>query len=392
MIIDSMALRLRSFYFFSCGVGGVTYFLSVWLKNRGLDAESIGLVMSMTAISKMVFGSVGASLSDKGFNAKNIITILSFIGLIGAIILLPETNTMFYMFAVLVATGGMSSSTPIGEAITVNAIKTGIVKQDYAKIRVVGTLSYVFIAVFSGYMIKRFTAFPDILIYELIFCAFAMIIVSRFIKDPRDLKAIKDSRAKFSTLFKQKDFMLVITIQSLFYMSFGMQNSLGPAYWEASGINPFIIGLLSIPAIFSETVFFLSAKRFFNIVPYQTLFLVSSFTTMIRWIILAFTNNPIIIGCAFLLHGINFCCTHLGMMAYIRDVIPDNLSTRAQAAYAIGAGGIFSGVSMIAYGYIYPYLGGKAFLVSAGLSFVATIFALRLKGVKIRIKRRLKSA
>ena len=388
MSVRYLPIRFGSFYFFSCGIGGVIYFLSVWLEKRGLNFEEIGLVMSMTAISKIVFGPVAASLSDRGINSCRIMIILSVIAIVGTLMLFPHTNVFFYMIAVLLTTGGVYSGTPLGENMTVTAIKNKMIKTDYSRIRVVGTLSYVLFAVLTGYCVKKYTAFPDIVIYGVLFFVVAMLAVSVFMVDVRDLKEIKSNRAKFKTLFKQKDFIIVITIQILYSASFGMQHGLGPAHWVSIGIDENIVGLLTVPAIFSETVFFLAAKRYFDGMSYQTMLLVSSFTTMIRWLIVGFTSDPLIIGCAFLLHGVNYCFIHLGMMNYIKDVIPENLSTRAQAAYAILAGGVCSGLSMVFYGCVYPYCGGKTFLFAAGFSLIATVLSLRLKKSRQETKRR----
>ena len=387
MSVKYLPVRFGSYYFFSCGIGGVIYFLSVWLEKRGLNFEEIGLVMSMTAISKIAFGPVAASISDRGVNSCRIMVILSCIAIVGTLMLFPHTGVFFYMIAVLLATGGVYSSTPLAENMTVTAIKNRMIKTDYARIRVVGTLSYVFFAVLTGYCVKKFTAFPDIIIYGILFFTVGMLAVAAVMVDVRDLKDIKSNRAKFKTLLKQKDFLIVMAIQILYAVSFGMQHGLGPAHWVSIGIDENIVGLLTVPAIFSETVFFLAAKKYFDGMSYQTMLLVSSFTTMIRWLIVGFTDDPLLIGCAFLLHGVNYCFIHLGMMNYIKDVIPENLSTRAQAAYAILAGGVCSGLSMVFYGYVYPYFGGRTFLLAAGFSFVATLLSLRLKKSRPELKR-----
>jgi PPP family 3-phenylpropionic acid transporter len=387
-----LAFKLRLFYFFACGVGGVTYFFSIWFGHKEISVEQIGLIMSMASLSKVFFGSLAASLSDKGIDSKYISAALALMGGVGSSLLLLDSNTIVYMVGVFIATGGFSSNYLICENMTVSAARSKKIRQGYAKIRVTGTLSYAFFAVFTGYLVKRFLDVDEnLLVYLMLFCSVSMFIISFVVTDVRDLNFIRQNRAKLGELFKQKDFKRVIAIVILFWTSFGMQSGFGPLYWEGLGISPMIIGYFVLPMIISETLLFLNVKKFFNSVPYQTFFIISTSMMIVRWWLLAFATTPPVIISALLLHGFTYGCSHLGMMHYIRDVIPENMSTRAQAMYSILAGGVFSGLSIIGFGFIYEDLQGKCFLVSAAISLIAFVIALHLKGVRFRVKKRPKA-
>ena len=380
-----MGLRLQFFYFFIIGIGGSLFFLPVWLECRGVDIRVIGLIMSMTYVSKIVFGPVAAIFSDMGLNSKNIILVLGGIGIIGLLCMLPESCGLAYVFSVLVATGGFQSIVPIGENITLNAINSGDVKLDYGQIRAVGTIAYAFIAVISGIILNYFYG-NGYLIWLMVACTVIIVIQSRFLNDVRNLKAIKESRARYLTLFKQKDAIAVFSIAGLYYVSAGMLTGLGSAHFKAIGISATVSGLLIIPMIFTESIFFFSAKKHLNGVPYQKLLLVASCASVVRWVAMAFVVNPWLIAVCQMMHALTFASVHLATMNYIRTVIPVNLAARAQSTYDAGCSGLLMGISIVLYGVIYPLLREKTFLVAAAFSLIAVVLSLTLKGKRLRRK------
>ena len=378
-----MGLRLQFFYFFIIGIGGSLFFLPVWLECRGIDIRAIGFIMSMTYVSKIVFGPVAAIFSDMGLNSKNIILVLGGIGVIGLLCMLPESCDLAYAFAVLVATGGFQSIVPIGENITLNAINSGDAKLDYGQIRAVGTIAYAIIAVISGIILNYFYG-NGYLIWLMVACTVMIVVLSRFLSDVRNLKAIKESRAKYLTLFKQKDAVAVFAIAGLYYISAGMLTGLGSAHFKEIGISATVTGLLIIPMIFTESIFFFSAKKHLNNVPYQKLLFLASCASVVRWGLMSVVVNPWLIALCQMMHALTFASVHLATMNYIRTVIPVNLAARAQSTYDAGCSGVLMGMSIILYGVIYPILKSKTFLVAAAFSLIGVVLSMTLKGKRLR--------
>ena len=378
----AMGLRLQFFYFFIIGISGSLFFLPVWLECRGVDIRIIGLIMSMTYVSKVVFGPVAAIFSDMGLNSKSIILVLGAIGVIGLLCMLPASPDLAYAVSVLVATGGFQSIVPIGENITLNAINSGAVRLDYGQIRAVGTIAYAVIAVISGIILHYFYG-NGYLIWLMIACTVIIVIMSRFLNDVRDLQEIKKSKAKYFTLFKQKDAVAVFSIAGLYYISAGMLTGLGSSHFKAIGISPAVSGVLIVPMIFTESIFFFSAKKHLNDVPYQKLLLLASCASVVRWMLMASAVNPWFIAVCQMMHALTFAAVHLATMNYIRTVIPVNLAARAQSTYDAGCSGFLLGMSIVLYGMIYPILKGNTFLVSAAFSLTGVIISLTLKGKRL---------
>jgi len=147
------AARLSAFYAAAFLVTGVQLpFWPVWLTSRGLDAKEIGIVFASAIWAKVAATPAIGALADH-FGRRRVMSVLAATSLAAYLALWPALGFWLLLSTNLVALTAQSALMPLGDSVTLTLTRAkGL---DYGRVRVWGSVSFVFAALAAGMVLTR---------------------------------------------------------------------------------------------------------------------------------------------------------------------------------------------------------------------------------------------
>jgi len=266
----------------------------------------------------------------------------------------------------------MAPVVPLSDALAVGAMQREGTGFDYARVRSVGSMTFM-----GGAMAAGFAAgwtgpgvAAGILVVGLLVTAWAALLLPA--PPPRSGSA----RGSLWAPLAEPGFRRILPIAALIQGSHAVYYAFSTLHWQAAGLGTGFIGLLWALGVLAEVALFLHGRRFVERLGLRGLVLLAAGAGVLRWSVTAATSEPAILLLAQLLHGATFGAMHLALIRAL-VALPAALSGRAQtlAASAIGAA---TGGLMWLGGSLYAGLGGGAFLAMALLCAIALALGWRL--------------
>jgi len=169
-------------------------------------------------------------------------------------------------------------------------------------------------------------------------------------------------------------FRRVVLIAALILGSHAMHDAFAVIRWNAAGISPLTISVLWSEAVVAEViVFILIGPRLVDTLGPGGAAAIASVSAILRWIVMAFSTDPLALAIVQPLHGMTFALLHLACMRLIGAAVPQYLAATAQAIYALGPG-LATALLTLSSGMLYARLGANGFLLMALLSALALPF------------------
>ncbi len=348
-------------------------FWPVWLESRGLDAAEIGLVLALPAWIKVVSTPAIAQIADRSGRAKRVLTLCAASAIAGfAAFMLAGGFWSIVALTVLVSVPFMAM-VPLADSLTLRAVYR--LDLDYGRIRLWGSLTFLFATVGGGYVISHAGTEP---VLGLILAALgATLVTTLFLPAP----AAGGARATAGRHWRRlatRPFLLFLAAACLLQASHAVYYGFSALHWRANGLDETTIGLLWAEGVIAEIVLFALSRRLTLRWPPAAWLALAGLGGLLRWSVLAETAalHPLI--AAQLLHALTFGAAHLGAMHFIARNAPAGLEASAQSLYAAVGGGLAMGLASLASGALYGQFAGGAFLAMAGLSACGLAAALAL--------------
>lgn len=372
------AVRFIPFYIGINFIGGVHLpFFPAWLASRGLPPESIGLLMMVMGLVRVVTGPTLGFLAD-AFDARRKAVIL----LIGGAALsyagysVLEDVAFIVLFSIT-ASVCFSAVSPLVEGVT---LKTAIAERfDYGRVRSFGSAAFIVMNFASGVYLAAhgIDYFLGILIASALFAFCAAFLLPR--EEPPAEKrhhhsVWKDTRE----LIRQPAFIVFLLAAGLaqachaFYYGFGTLN------WKAQGYSADLIGVLWGLGVLAEIVLFSFSNRVVAHVGPVRLLALGAASGLIRWTLLAFSPPLWALLALQCLHAGTFGAAHLGAMHFVARAVPGHLVGTAQSIYAAVTIGVFMSVGQYASGHLFASFGAQGYLLMTAISAGALTAAILL--------------
>lgn len=369
------AARL-SFYYAALftAVGAHMPFWPLWLKDKGLGAADIGLIMAATYLTKIMVGpAVGHMVDRHGDRRKPMYLLAAGATLVWLLFLLVDGFGPILAVTVL-AVGLWTGIFPLGESLAM--METQRQHLDYGRVRLWGSLTFIASAVATGSLLTHHAT--SLLIWvvagALGLTALACWCLPISVATGRD----KAPATPLWPLLKHPVFLAFLATTSLGTASHTVYYAFATIHWQAAGIDGDTIGLLWAEGVIAEVVLFAFSGWVVGKLGPGRLLIIATCAGILRWLALgAFTSVPAL-AVIQVLHAATFGCAHLGAMHFIVRAIPTTLSARAQGMLSAVAMGAAPGLMSPIAGRLYEALGGGAFFAMTGLSLVGTGLALFL--------------
>jgi PPP family 3-phenylpropionic acid transporter len=147
------AARLSAFYAAAFLVTGVQLpFWPVWLASRGFDAKEIGTLFAAAIWAKVIATPAIGALADR-YGRRRVMTVLAMIAVAAYTALWRSAGFWAILSLNLLALTVQSALMPLGDTVTLAASRAeGL---DYGRIRVWGSVSFVFASLGAGVVIAH---------------------------------------------------------------------------------------------------------------------------------------------------------------------------------------------------------------------------------------------
>jgi len=379
---DRFALKLGLFYAAYFFFGGVQLpFFPLWLESRGLDARTIGLIIAVPALVRIVVTPIVTHQADRRRALKTTLVIGATVGLAGMTVagLVEGPVAIFLAFAVAMA--ALSPMLSLSDAYALSGL--GARGRNYGPVRLWGSVAFIAGNVGAGFLLERMA--PGHLIW-LIVAAVSAVVVAASMLTPLDTvprPASDTPVASPKTLLRNPAFLAVVLASSMVQGSHAFYYGFSTIQWRAEGFDGRLIGLLWGLGVFAEIVLFALSVRLPKSLPPTALLAIGGAGAIVRWTAMAFDPPVVMLPALQLLHAASFGAAHLGMMGFLARNVPRELAATAQG-FASTWSGIVNASATFVSGFVYAATGSLAYLVMATMALIGLMSAL-YAGRRLRV-------
>lgn len=364
----SIAVRMSVFYFaVFLSAGLYLPFWPVWLESRGLGPVEIGLLYAIGRFTRILTNPLIAHVVDRRGDRRKPMVLLSLCATV-AFAAYELCSEMWQFALVAVVVGAMwGTINPLGDSLALVNARQG--RLNYGRVRLWGSISFILATLAGGQILD---IWPESAIFWSLLATFAVVTVVCLITPDTRVEAPPVQSNVFRVfwrLMSEPRFALFILASALLQTSHLVVYIFGTLHWRDAGIDDFLIGVLWAEGVVAEIVLFSFGAALTARFGAAGLLMMAAVAGVMRWPLLAFSTDLLVLFVAQALHGVTFGAAHLGAMAFLSRAIPPSLSATAQTLHGAVALGVASAIISPLLGGLYESWGGGAF-------YIMTLFSL----------------
>lgn len=349
-------------FFINSTITIVTSFLPVYFQFKGFSGEQIGWLLAIGPFAAILVQPLAGYFSDRLKTVKKIIifclvflTLSSFLMFqIDMFLLLMMVSYMFFFF--------LSPLGPLGDSL---AQKTSVALNiPFGSMRMWGSVGFASASLVTGSILSMIGI--NNILYPFLLFSISCLIISFFLADVTlSNKPVKIFDAV--TLLKDKKMVYFLVIILLYAIPHRMNDFFIGLYINELGGNEIYIGWAwFIGATVEAFVFFKSnwwATRFHEL----TLLIFIGFIYTIRFIVLSFVNDPLMLLLLQPLHGITFAIAYTAALQYVSKIVPDYLVGTGHLLLANVFFSVSGIIGSLIGGFVIEQFGGNILYLGMGI-------------------------
>ncbi|HVL71423.1 MAG TPA: MFS transporter [Beijerinckiaceae bacterium] len=354
------------------GIGVYLPFFPLWLASRSLDATTIGAILAIPIVVRVVATAPLLSLLDRGVGVRGLL-LAAYGAQVAAYAILGFADGAA-IIAVIVALTALAQAPaiPATDLVTLEATRRDP-RLDYGRIRLWGSVAFLAATVGAGYLLAA--ARPDAILWTLAAAALGAVLVALSL--PRaDAAGPAPRPAGGRAARLPRGLWYVIGAAACIQGSHAAVYAFGSLHWSAIGFSKPSIGYLWWVGVVLEIAAFAFLGRRIASVPVAVAVLaLGGVAALVRavglWLSPGFGATLALQG----LHAVTFGTTHLATMAALSRLAPDGARGRAQGM--LGALTAFvSATATVGSGLVFRAAGPLVFAAMAPLAALGLAFAV----------------
>jgi PPP family 3-phenylpropionic acid transporter len=343
-------------------------YLPLWFADRGLSASSIGQILGVASLFRVLCGPAWGAVADRVGQRGTVLFLTALAATCGALLYLPSHG---FTAILLVAAGqGMVSSalSPLIDAMALALMREG--RMQYGPIRAWGSAAFMTATAAGGWLVG---AVGSWLVPWLLATGYATAAASaRLLVEPATQSGPRNPLAALS-LLKRPAFLLTIACSALIQGAHAAYYGFGPLFWRSQGFSDATIGLLIAEGIVAEIFLFARGRKLVERLGPAGLTAIAAGASVLRWTVTAFSPPLAVLAAMQALHAATFAFQHLSAMQMLTRTIPPERAGTAQSLHAALGMGAPTGLMMLVCGWLYAGTGGHVFLAMAALAGLALL-------------------
>jgi MFS transporter, PPP family, 3-phenylpropionic acid transporter len=352
-------------------IGVYMPFFPVWLEQQGLDGSTIGVILAVPIVVRIVVTAPLVGLTERGVDARVLLGVAQ-VCLAGIYLSLLGVSGAFGI-AVIVACAAVAQAAlvPTADLVTTDAVRENP-RLSYSSIRLWGSISFLICSIGAGYVLEAATA--DALIVAL--CVLALISATVALGVPVKPSARAAAVRDRATVRLPPPLIWMIAGAALIQSSHAALYGFGSILWRGQGVADSMIGFLWAIGVVAEILlFWLIGRGLGRRINGVRLMLAGAAGAALRFAGLAFEPGLVATLMLQSLHGLSFGAAHLGIMMMLTAMAPAGGRGRAQGLFAAGMATAMA-VAMITSGWLYQSLGPFIYLVMVPVAATGAICVL----------------
>jgi len=369
---SSFAWRLAVFYAALFTALGVQLpFLPVWLAARGLDADTIGVVLALPMIVRVFAIPIATRSADRHDALRLAIAIAAALGVLGYGALAFAQGTAVIAIVFALASVAYTPIMPLADAYALRGLS--LVGRAYGPVRLWGSAAFIAGSLGAGVLLDFMPA------RDLIWLLVAAIVVTAAMGlalaplAPREVSSRARPASSARALLRDPAFLTAAAAASLIQASHAVYYGFSALAWQAAGLDGAAIGALWGLAVVAEIVLFAVSARL-SLAP-ATLLTAGAAGAAVRWAAMALDPPTALLPPLQCLHALSFGATHLGALGCVARAAPAEFGATAQGYLAVALGLVMAAAMGIS-GVLYARSQSLAYGAMALAAVLGGLFAL----------------
>jgi len=365
--------RLSAFYFFLFSVlGSFVPYWSLYLKELGFSAAEIGQVLAIFMLMKVVSPNLWGWLADHSGRRIELTRWLAVFSTFGFCTIFIGDSYANVVVCMVLFSLFWHAIMPQFEATTLNHL--GRHTHHYSHIRLWGSIGFIVAVVALGPVLENHGAswLLPVIVVLLMLTAISGFFVPA---DKGHHQPISSQR--IAKILRRPEVVGLLLASFLMQLSHGPYYTFYSIYLQEAGYTRGFIGVLWGLGVLAEVGLFLVMHRIFYGFSLRFLILASLLLTTIRWFLIAFfVDHVVILLVAQLLHAASFGLFHAVAMQLIHHHFVGNHQVRGQSLYSSISFGVGGGLGAYFSGELWDSQGATVvFLLAAVAAAIAFVIA-----------------
>jgi MFS transporter, PPP family, 3-phenylpropionic acid transporter len=356
-------------------IGVYMPFFPVWLEQRGLDGSTIGVILAVPIIVRIVVTAPLVALTEKGVDARVLLCVAQ-VCLAGIYLtLLSVSGALAIAVVVACAAVAQAALVPTADLVTTDAVREDP-RLSYSSIRLWGSISFLVCSIGAGYVLQVATVDALVVALSVLALLSAAVALGVPINPAARAAAVRErSRARLPP-----PLIWMIAGAALIQSSHAALYGFGSILWRGQGFADPTIGFLWAIGVMAEILLFWLVGRglgrgFGRRLDGVRLMLLGAAGAVIRFAGLAFEPGLAMTLMLQSLHGLSFGAAHLGIMMTLTALAPAGGRGRAQGLFAAGMATAMA-FGMITSGWLYQSLGPSIYFAMVPVAATGALCVL----------------
>jgi PPP family 3-phenylpropionic acid transporter len=375
------ATRLAALYAAFFVVAGISQpFFPVWLQAKGLDASTIGIVLAMPMLLRILAIPLVTRAADRRDSLRAAIIVTSALSVAGYVLVGLAEGAPAILAVYALASFAFTPMMPLAETYAFKGLTAR--GRAYGPVRLWGSLTYILGTFLAGFATD---AIPARHLIWLIVAASVLNVLTAVSLAPLSAPAPSASEQQIASepLLRNSAFLAVLAAASLIQASHAVFYGFSALEWRAAGLDGTVVAALWGLGVIAEIVLFAYSGRLPTFFQPIVLLMLGALGGTLRWGAMAFDPPTVALPFLQLLHALSFGATHLGAVTYLARNTPPGQSATAQGYLSIATGAVMAG-SMGLSGVLYASFGTLAYgamALAAIAGGACALVAQRARGV-----------
>jgi len=360
-------LRTTAFYFtYFMGPGAAVMFLPIWLSEKGITTEQIGIMNAVPVFIILALNLVVGRLADKAKDWRQVIVIGALIaGIVPVGLFFVNEFWGILLFWTLASLPGGAVG-PVLDAATMRMTRRN--GSDFGTIRAWGTVGYMLFNALTGFLVVWFGSdiFVPLFVGLALLRAAVSLQLPAFRAPPgiATVASVIPQAGKLAEIITKPWFALPLIGFAIILATHFILNAFGSLLWKEQGVSEGIIGPLIALGAASEAAMMFVWKRFGGRVSARHLILISALVSILRWTAMAFSPPVWALVLLQLTHGITFALGYLGCVHFIANWTSEDIAAETQSLFTV-LQQVTSVIALIGFGWVVGTFGAYAYLFAA---------------------------
>lgn len=363
------------YFFFMLARAVFGPFITVYLEEKGLSAEQIGVITGINSFVIILSQPLWGIVSDRMRSTRKTLVLCVLFQAVFAMSLLLASDMFLIAAAFIIYTSFSSSEGPLMDTWALTSIKSAGDPNGMGPVKMWGCIGFSLSSVVSGMFISRYSTSAVIPIFSgmLLILSIVLLLVKTE-GAPAKASSLRDMQ--LGRVFRDKRFLIFLTYTFFMQLAHRGNYTFYPLLIKRLGGDNALVGYASALMFVSEAVIMFLSKKMLKKVKPEVLVMASSFAFALWHLLLSFAQAPVHVVLACLMDGPSFALFTIGVLYYMDSIAPPDIRTTYQTvAYSIYfglsgiVGNVFSGWMIENLGYRPMYWIGIGVTVGSTLVF-----------------------